>query len=152
MLWTAPITGADSDHPTVGPPEPFLRTEFNQSSPSISPDGRWLAYESNETGDYEIFCHPLPGFRRQMARLHWRRARRLLVSKGGRLFYKNGNAIILADCPAHGDTLLPGKPRAWAARGGNRMYAVAPDESRAVVVESEAAKSDSQVFFGSGVP
>jgi len=67
--------------------------------------------------------------------------------KGGRLFYKNRNAIILADCPAPEDTLLPGKPRVWAARGGNRMYAVAPDESRAVVVESEAAKNDSQVFF-----
>jgi len=34
--------------------QPFLRTPFNESVPRFSPDGRWLAYISNESGRYEV--------------------------------------------------------------------------------------------------
>jgi dipeptidyl aminopeptidase/acylaminoacyl peptidase len=39
---------------------PFLSTPFNESAPMISPDGRWLAYQSNESGRYEIYVQPFP--------------------------------------------------------------------------------------------
>jgi len=38
---------------------PFLATEFNERSPSFSRDGGWIAYESTETGEPEIFVRPL---------------------------------------------------------------------------------------------
>ena len=41
--------------------QPFLRTPFNESAPRFSPDGRWLAYVSNESGRYEIYVQPYPG-------------------------------------------------------------------------------------------
>jgi serine/threonine-protein kinase len=41
--------------------QPFLRTPFNESVPRFSPDGRWLAYISDESGRYEIYVQPYPG-------------------------------------------------------------------------------------------
>src|SRR5260370_30488150 len=37
---------------------PFLRTPYNETSPRSSPDGRWLAYISNESGRYEVYVQP----------------------------------------------------------------------------------------------
>jgi len=41
--------------------QPFLRTQFNESAPRFSPDGRWLAYDSDESGRRESYVHPYPG-------------------------------------------------------------------------------------------
>jgi len=41
--------------------QPFLRTQFDESVPRFSPDGRWLAYISNESGRSEIYVQPYPG-------------------------------------------------------------------------------------------
>jgi hypothetical protein len=38
----------------------FLRTEANELWGQFSPDGRWMAYQSNETGRYEIYVRPFP--------------------------------------------------------------------------------------------
>ena len=48
---------------TLSKPEPFvfLQTEFNELRPIFSPDGRWIAYQSNETGQSEIYIRPFPG-------------------------------------------------------------------------------------------
>jgi len=39
---------------------PLLRTEFDEGLPAISPDGRWMAYQSNESGPPEIYVRPFP--------------------------------------------------------------------------------------------
>jgi hypothetical protein len=44
-----------------GKAQPFLQTPSNEASPSFSPDGRWLAYVSDESGRYEIYVQPYPG-------------------------------------------------------------------------------------------
>jgi len=41
--------------------QPFLATRFNEGGGSFSPDGRWLAYVSNESGRPEIYVQPYPG-------------------------------------------------------------------------------------------
>jgi eukaryotic-like serine/threonine-protein kinase len=41
--------------------QPFLRTRFDEASPRFSPDGRWLAYVSDESGSREIYVQPYPG-------------------------------------------------------------------------------------------
>ena len=41
--------------------QPFLRTKFNEGGEEFSPDGRWLAYVSNESGRPEIYVQPYPG-------------------------------------------------------------------------------------------
>ena len=41
-------------------PVPLAATEFTEQSPTLSPDGRWLAYESNESGRFQIYVIPFP--------------------------------------------------------------------------------------------
>ena len=41
-------------------PKPLIETEFEVSSPALSPDGRWLAYGSIESGRWEIYVQPFP--------------------------------------------------------------------------------------------
>jgi Tol biopolymer transport system component len=41
--------------------QPFLQTPFNEGAPRFSPDGRWLAYTSDESGRYEVYVQPYPG-------------------------------------------------------------------------------------------
>jgi serine/threonine-protein kinase len=44
-----------------GAPEPWLATEFLERAPSFSPDGRWVAYSSDESGRDEVYVRPFPG-------------------------------------------------------------------------------------------
>src|SRR5262249_33791103 len=52
-LWLLPMIG---DHQ----PEPLLQTEFNETQAQFSPDGRWVAYTSDESGDEQIYVQPFP--------------------------------------------------------------------------------------------
>lgn len=52
-LWTLSLTGDRR-------PVPWLQTPFNENEGKISPDGRWLAYQSNETGRSEISVRGFP--------------------------------------------------------------------------------------------
>ena len=40
--------------------EPFLASEFQETQGQISPDGKWMAYTSNETGRFEVYVEPFP--------------------------------------------------------------------------------------------
>ena len=40
--------------------EPLIETRFDERGGVVSPDGRWLAYESNSSGRYEIYVRPFP--------------------------------------------------------------------------------------------
>ena len=42
-------------------PVPFLNTPFSEAPGQFSPDGRWIAYASNESGRSEIYVAPFPG-------------------------------------------------------------------------------------------
>jgi serine/threonine protein kinase len=53
-IWILPLMG-DRE------PFPFLQTQFNESHGQFSPDGRWLAYTSDESGRNEIYVRPFPG-------------------------------------------------------------------------------------------
>ena len=53
-IWVLPLTGD-------GKPRPLIQTPFNEMYPDISPDGRWVAYVSNDSGRYEVFVAPFPG-------------------------------------------------------------------------------------------
>jgi Tol biopolymer transport system component len=52
-IWILPLDGDRK-------PFPFLQTQFIESGAQFSPDGRWAAYESNESGKYEIYVQTFP--------------------------------------------------------------------------------------------
>ncbi len=53
-IWLLPLEGDRT-------PRPILATEFSERLPSISPDGRWMAYTSDESGRTEVYVRPFPG-------------------------------------------------------------------------------------------
>lgn len=53
-IWQAP---AAAGQPAI----PIVEGDFDAFMPSLSPDGRWLAYASSESGRYEIYLRPFPG-------------------------------------------------------------------------------------------
>jgi dipeptidyl aminopeptidase/acylaminoacyl peptidase len=53
-LWLLPTGGSAADRKPI----PFLRTEFNEVDGRFSPDGRWVAYISNQSGKNEIYVLP----------------------------------------------------------------------------------------------
>jgi hypothetical protein len=55
-------------------PVPVLTTEFDEHTPMFSPDGRWLAYVSNESGREEVYIQPYPSLN----------TKHVISSEGGR--------------------------------------------------------------------
>jgi eukaryotic-like serine/threonine-protein kinase len=52
-LWIVPLTGDRK-------PRPYLASAFSEGEPALSPDGRWLAYVSNESGAFQVVVQPFP--------------------------------------------------------------------------------------------
>jgi len=55
-VWVLPMTGGDALKPKL-----FLESRFALSHPVFSPDGRWIAYQSNESGSTEVYVQAYPG-------------------------------------------------------------------------------------------
>ena len=55
-IWIAPVDGKS-------PPRPYLETEFNEAAGRLSPDERWMAYQSNVSDQTHIYVSPFPNAR-----------------------------------------------------------------------------------------
>ena len=64
-LWLMPMSSAERDRQPV----PLLQTEFNEHLGRVSPDGRWIAYASDESGNNEVYVRPFraPGPKRRIS-------------------------------------------------------------------------------------
>ena len=60
-LMILPIEGDEATGFKPGTPVEFLKTDLMESTPVFSPDGRWIAYISAESGRPEIYVRPFPG-------------------------------------------------------------------------------------------
>jgi serine/threonine protein kinase len=56
-LWVLPVSADKKDKK----PFPFLKTARDEYDGQFSPNGKWIAYESNESGRFEIYVQPFPG-------------------------------------------------------------------------------------------
>ncbi|MBK5294107.1 MAG: serine/threonine-protein kinase [Acidobacteriia bacterium] len=75
--------------------QPFLRTPFNEDAPVFSPDGRWLAYQSNESGRNEVYVQPYPGPGGKWMISSEGGVKPLWASDGRELFYRNGDKMMV---------------------------------------------------------
>jgi len=80
-----------SDHK----PQPFLHTPFNETAPTFSPDSRWLAYASDETGRYEIYVQPYPGPGGKW-QISTEGGTEPVWAHNGEIFYRQGNKMMAA--------------------------------------------------------
>jgi DNA-binding winged helix-turn-helix (wHTH) protein/Tol biopolymer transport system component len=114
-LWTLPLDLHDPDRPKALKPELFLRTASNELLPAFSPDGRWVAYRSDESGAVEIYVRPFPGpgGKRQIS--IGGGIYPIWSSKGRELFYETpANRIMVVNYSVNGDSFFPAAPRLWS--------------------------------------
>jgi eukaryotic-like serine/threonine-protein kinase len=147
-IWTLPIDGSDSDHPTAGKPEPFLRTPANELFPAFSPDGRWMAYTSDESGDFEVYVRPFPGPGGK-ERISSAGGRMPVWSRSGRqLAYETlDGRLMMVSYAARDGAFTPEKPRLWLGQqipitqSGQNMD-LAPDGKHFAVLMSQQLSND----------
>jgi Tol biopolymer transport system component len=155
-LWTVPLE-SDSAGLRAGKPEVFLQTPADERTPSFSPDGRWLAYVSDESGTFQVYVRAFPdkGGKWQISNSGgwlpmWSR-------NGHELFFKAlDNHIMVAAYTEKGDSFVADKPRVWSEKqiGGSigvKNVDLAPDGKRIValmpVETAEGQKAQNQVIF-----
>jgi Tol biopolymer transport system component len=126
-IWTVPASGGQD-------PQPLIHTEFVETDPRISPDGRWLAYVSNESGRSEVVVTRFP-----------RAAGKWPVSVGGgawpmwrpdgrELYYRAPDGKLMAVTVGAGSDFVAGAPQGLftpqarpSALGLGTYYDVAAD-------------------------
>ena len=118
---------------------------FNESAPVLSPDGHWLAYQSDQTGRMEVYvqAYPVPGGRVPVSlqggtEPAW-------AHNGRELFYRAGDSLMAASVTLSPTFAVTGRRGLFGGTflgGGNfRDYDVAPDDQHFVMVTGGAAQS-----------
>jgi Tol biopolymer transport system component len=137
-----PTTGEDilvlrlSDHKV----QPFLRTSFNEADPRFSPDGRWIAYMSDESGHSEIYVQPYPGPGGKWQISTDGGTEPVWNRNGRELFYRNGNKMMAVEITTQPSFAL-GNPRVllegpyMLATVPISNYDVSPDGRRFLMIK-----------------
>jgi hypothetical protein len=146
-------------------PQPLDNSKFAQGSAKFSPDGKWLAYCSNESGQPQVYVQafPGPGAKVQVSTEGgtdpvWRRS-------GGELFYRQGDRMMAVAVTTSG-TFVAQRPRElWRGPYSQGMssscgtpgltssnYDVTPDGQRFLMIQDDdsASPSSTQVIVVQG--
>jgi serine/threonine-protein kinase len=127
-------------------PIPLLTGPFLEQGAALSPDGKWLAYTSNESGTDEVFARPFPNTNagRWQISTHGGSAARWSHS-GRELFFESSNGDFMVVPVTPGPTFGPGEARRLFPLGGSLLgssivpyYDLTPDDKRFVTVRLAA--------------
>jgi Tol biopolymer transport system component len=149
-IMTLSIEGDEKSGWKPGEPKSFVNSRIVQS-PAFSPDGRWLAYHSTESGNYEVYVRPFPGPGGK-----WQ------ISTGGgvapewshngkELFYRTPDSkIMVVPYTASGDSFRADKPQLWSPgqftdRAGSYNFDLHPDGKRFAVLKAPGTEQTAAV-------
>ena len=156
-LWTVPLEIDDAGL-RAGKPEVFLQTPADERTPSFSPDGRLLAYVSNESGTFQVYVRAFSdkGGKWQISNTGgwqpmWSRS-------GHELFFETlDNHIMVAAYTVKGDSFVADKPQVWSEKSiwglvlASRNVDLDPDGKRVVALMSpetaDGQKAQNHVIF-----
>ena len=134
------VEGDEKSGLRPGTPEALVSTPFQEQDPEFSPDGRWLAYLSNESGAFEVYVRPFPGPGGKWqistgsgATPRWSKAR-------PELLYHSGGQLMVVSYSVVEGSFRASKPRPWAqlppttedfdwAPSGDRVALVHPERA-----------------------
>jgi hypothetical protein len=113
-----------------GSEEKLFTDEGTVASAKPSPDGKWLAYDSTATGNFDVYVSSLAGPRRRLTVSHAPGSRNPAWSRNGReLYYLRDRSVLAVTIEPAGDSLTIGPERKlfeWNV-DSNREYAVGAD-------------------------
>jgi len=149
-IWILPMNPNTQEASGDGKPYLFLQTTFDEYRPVFSPDGRWIAYQSDESGSQEIYIRPFPGPRGKWqvstnggTRPRWR-------GDGKELFYLDADAFItVAETNLGSSTVEIGLVRPLFSfiryTGGTDNYDVTADGQHFLVIEAAGDATSSPI-------
>jgi serine/threonine-protein kinase len=128
-------------------PQPLVQTMFGERNGEIAPDGRWLAYESNESGRDEIYVRPFPDVSGGRWQASTGGGRIPLWSRTGQeLFYVSPDSVLMGVRMERGPEPGPSWRSSTPARilqgqyfyadpGNGRTFDIAPDGRRFLMIK-----------------
>jgi len=135
-LYMLALTGTDRSF------KPFLETRFDEWQASLSPDGKWIAYSSNESGTYQVYIQPFPqgGGRWSVSTdegfgAHW-------APDGKTLYYYSPGRLMSVSIQT-APSLIVGKPQVvfsgyqQKSVDSGLMYDISPDGQSFIVTQSQ---------------
>jgi eukaryotic-like serine/threonine-protein kinase len=143
-----PMEGDEATGWKPGTPTAFLSAPYIEGSPQFSPDGRWIAYLSNESGANELYVRPFPapGGKWQISNgdaddPNWSRTKRELLFASARDF-----RIMRAPYTVDGDSFRAEKPQPWSdglwatrPRPPSRDFDLHPDGQRFAIAAGQTS-------------
>ncbi len=143
-LWVFPVQGERK-------PRPLVRTPFAERGAAFSPDGRWVAYTSNEGGPWQVYVQPFEGSGGKAQVSNDGGTEAVWARDGRELFYRNKDSLMAVSVQA-ADSFVAGKPRllfegayAKGPVAGFTNYDVTPDGQRFLMVKSEKDSAPTQL-------
>jgi eukaryotic-like serine/threonine-protein kinase len=138
-----PNTGYDVYILKDGKPQPFVNTASLETAPRFSPDGRFIAYASDESGRLEIYVRPYPGPGGKWQVSTEGGSEPVWNPKGRDLFYRSGNKMMAVDVATQ-PGFTAGKPKVLFE--GSYVptprsfpdYDVSPDGKRFLMLKADA--------------
>ncbi len=157
LLRTAPVGAGSADIVGMHLPDtalvPLVATSAAELHPALSPDGRWLAYSSNESGTFEVYVRPFP----ETSSAKWQvstagGAEPAWSKDGRRLFYINGrNEMVSVEITAV-PTFTVGKQRPlftvaqFTRPGPIPSFSLAPDGDHFLMVREGESTQQSELI------
>jgi serine/threonine-protein kinase len=134
----------------TGEIEPFLTTPYLEYGPMFSPDGRWLAYGNNESGDWEVYVRPADGSKGKW-QISSGGGTYPVGSRGGKEIFMGweGGTIKVVSVDSSGGRFRVSRPRelfsgAYAdLTGDTLMYDVTPDGRQILLFQGQVSGSPS---------
>jgi eukaryotic-like serine/threonine-protein kinase len=132
-----------------GGASPFLRTASDELFPRFSPDGRWLAYVSNESGANEVYVQPFPGPGEKWIVSNEGGTDPVWARNGHELFYRQGDQMMAVSISSARAFATARPKRLFEARfdadDSGPNYDIAPDGLSFLLARSDQASVPGQL-------
>jgi serine/threonine-protein kinase len=125
-------------------PEKVLVTPFAEVNAELSRNGRWLAYQSNESGREEIFVRPFPSITTGKTQVSRSGGAKPLWARNGRELFYVSNGTLMSVPVSADSTFVPGNPsklfdRPYLSFGPpGRLYDASPDGQRFLMTQESS--------------